>query len=162
MEEKVTHWGEFFTIERYTSYSPIWFGSGDGSSYSFGSTFHCNHGKWNTYAVEVNLLEDGSLSYSFKIDGVIKRQFGSTKTHTGNYKIFVSNDQYPAAKDYLVRNFYYQPIAFSDFSAGLNKSYISTVPAASSYKASVDVLCTHSMDLVPGRQSILKIETGRV
>ena len=75
----------------------------------------CNDQEWNTYSVEVRLVEGtvSSLKYVMSVDGVsvLEGTYDSTGSiTTGVLEAFVSDNFYLAASGYQVRNFFYQTL----------------------------------------------------
>ena len=80
--------------------------------------FHldCEDGSWNTYSVEVRQVEGSqALIYIVSMDGNIIESGSfdqSAAVSSGDLKVFVSDDWYPAATDFLVKNFFYQTFKY--------------------------------------------------
>ncbi|CAG5102667.1 Oidioi.mRNA.OKI2018_I69.chr1.g412.t1.cds [Oikopleura dioica] len=143
----------------------------------------CIENEWNTYAVEVTVLEGSTLSYVATVDGVTVMDgtydSSGAKT-TGDLTAFVAGQYNEPATGFNVRNFFYQildatPACAVDpcdgvencFSfvdgcaiAPIQNNVLETVPAAVSYKASAEVFCDHSAPLNSEYTAILRLGAG--
>ena len=77
--------------------------------------YKCNDGEWNTYSVDVRLVEgtNSTLKYVASFDGgnSFEGSYDASGTiTTGDLEAFVSDNFYDATSEFLVRNFIYKII----------------------------------------------------
>ncbi|CAG5091188.1 Oidioi.mRNA.OKI2018_I69.PAR.g12907.t1.cds [Oikopleura dioica] len=136
----------------------------DNPHYELNAYVDCAPG-WHTFTVQQSKFDGNKMNLEIIFDGdVVESQVvEKNNLYSGPLFVDVSNEfAWPAAYDHLVRNFFHQNIACADPCVGkencqtivneceilpVTNTKIMEVEASLNFKASVEVLCDHSLPL---------------